>query len=104
MASIRKRTWTASGVEKSAWVLDYKDQSGARKVRQFPRRKDAEDFRDTALFEVKQGTHTTTKMTVAEAGEKWIRRAELDSLEQSTIRQPCLVASAGVDGASRLTM
>ena len=87
MASIRKRTWTASGVEKSAWVLDYKDQAGNRKVRQFPRRKHAEDFRDTALFEVKQGTHTTTKATVAEAGEKWIRRAELDSLEQSTIRQ-----------------
>ncbi len=87
MASIRKRTWIASGVEKSAWVLDYKDQSGARKVRQFPRKKDAEDFRDTALFEVKQGTHATTKATVAEAGEKWIRRAELDDLERSTIRQ-----------------
>jgi integrase len=86
--SIRKRAWTTTaGEEREAWQYDYKDQSGKRCSKQFARKRDAEDFRSQAAWEVKQGTHTadSQSITVAQAGDNWLKRGEREGLEQSTL-------------------
>jgi hypothetical protein len=35
MASIRKREWTSRGQARSAWVVDYVDQGGKRRLKTF---------------------------------------------------------------------
>jgi integrase len=89
MASIRKRTWTAKGVERSAWIVDYFDQAGKRRLKTFATKREADAWAVTALHEVKQGIHTpaSTSITVERAGELWIEQCEADGLEKSTIRQ-----------------
>src|SRR5262249_22792814 len=89
MASIRKRTWQSGGREKTAWIADYFDQDRKRHVKTFARERDAKDWLVKAQGEVRLGTHTPERasITVAEAGEIWIRRCEADQLEFATIRQ-----------------
>ncbi len=86
--SIRKRTWkNASGVAKTAWVVDYLDQGGKRRLKTFERKKDADDFSATAKVEIKAGIHTadSSSITVAEAGERWITACTNAGLERTTI-------------------
>jgi len=88
--SIRKRTWkTAKGAEKQAWIVDYVDQAGARHIKTFDRKKEADHFAATAHIEVRQGTHTadSQSVTIAEAGELWITTCEQSGLERSTLDQ-----------------
>jgi integrase len=89
MACIRKRTWKFEGIEKSAWVVDYFDQSRVKRRKTFATKKAAVDWSTTALHEVKQGTHTpaSASVTVERAGELWIKDCEAEGLERSTIRQ-----------------
>ncbi|WP_439925296.1 tyrosine-type recombinase/integrase [Nitrobacter sp. JJSN] len=89
MASIRKRVWANKGVEKSAWVVDYFDQSQTKRRKTFATKKEAVNWATTALHEVKQGIHTpaSISVTVARAGELWLEECEADGLERSTIRQ-----------------
>jgi integrase len=89
MASIRKRTWTSRGVEQSAWVVDYFDQTNKRHVRTFGTKKEAEAWRVGAMHEVQQGTHTpaSTSITLGEAFLLWIEHCECEGLERSTVRQ-----------------
>jgi integrase len=89
MASIRKRTWTSKGVEKSAWVIDYFDQGGTKRRKTFATKKQAVNWATTALHEVKTGIHTpaSTSVTVARAGDLWTEECEADGLEKSTVRQ-----------------
>jgi len=89
MASIRKRSWTSRGETKTAWVVDYRDQHGKRHLKTFDKKKDADAWKRTALFEVDQGTHTadSASVTVGFAGDKWIETAEADGLESATVRQ-----------------
>ena len=50
--SIRKRTWTnAKGVEKEAWIVDYVDGKGMRRLKTFAKKKDADAFAATATVE-----------------------------------------------------
>ena len=88
MASIRKRTWTTKGEEQTAWVVDYKDQSGKRALKTFATKKDAEAWSVSALHEVSLGTHTraSASKTVTEAWDLWLEQCEADKLEFSTIR------------------
>ncbi len=86
--SIRKRTWSTKGGDKEAWIVDYKDQQGKRRLKTFPLKKDATAWWEGhAAHEIKQGTHTpeSTSITVAEAGANWIKWAELEGLERSTV-------------------
>src|ERR1700727_631515 len=86
--SIRKRTWkNAEGVEKTAWVVDYVDQAGKRRLKTFERKKDADCFHATAKVEVKAGIHTAdnASITVAEAGERWLTACVNAGLERTTI-------------------
>jgi len=88
--SVRKRKWkTSRGVECEAWVVDYIDQQGERRLKTFDTKKEAEAWKIEALHEVKQGTHTPASVskTVEEAAEHWISNAEAEGLEISTIKQ-----------------
>ena len=89
MSSIRKRIWQTKGEEKTAWIVDYKDQEGVSRLKTFAKKKDAQAWMDNALFEVRQGTHTaeSASITVGEAGERWLCNAEDDKLEEATVRQ-----------------
>src|SRR3954464_250267 len=95
MASIRRRAWKsgadASGepVTKTAWVADYFDQHGKRRLKTFKQKKEADAWLVAARREVQQSTHSpaSTPISIAQAGEMWIADAEADCLERGTIRQ-----------------
>jgi integrase len=43
--SVRKRAWTtAKGVKKEAWIVNYTDQGGTRRLKTFEKKKVADDF------------------------------------------------------------
>lgn len=93
--SIRKRTWQTKEGENSAWVVDYRDQHGKRRLETFPRKKDAVAWWEgKAAREVREGTHTpeSESISIGEAGENWIRvcekgDGESQALEASTVRE-----------------
>ena len=87
--AVRKRQWAApDGTPRQAWQVDYRDQAGKRRSRQFPRKKDAEAFDLKARGEVVQGIHTVDResATIAEAAELRLARAEERGLERSTLK------------------
>jgi len=87
--SVRKRTWkNAKGETKEGWVVDYTDQRGKRCFETFGRKKDADARHAVVKMEVRQGIHTPTSasLTIAEAGEAWIKTCEGNGLERTTIR------------------
>ena len=80
--SVRKRAWTTSlGVAKEAWVVDYVDQAGTRRLKTFAKKKVADNFAATANVEIRAGVHTadSASVTVAEAGRLWVDTAERGS-------------------------
>jgi integrase len=88
--AIRKRTWAGSdGSPRQAWLVDYRDQSGQRRSKQFLRKKEAEAYADNAKLEVRQGRHTHDRdsITVTVAADLWIDAAEAEGLERSTIKR-----------------
>ncbi|WP_354552162.1 tyrosine-type recombinase/integrase [Kaistia defluvii] len=88
--SIRKRSWTtAKGEEKTAWVVDYVDSAGVRRLKTFTKKKEADAFSATAKVEVREGVHVaeSASATVRAAGGFWIASAEAAGLERSTVDQ-----------------
>jgi integrase len=91
LMAIRKRQWTApDGTAKQAWLVDYRDQSGKRRAKQFAKKKDAEAWSINAAAEVQQGIHTadSASVTVERAADLWLKsvRAVKDPpREQTTI-------------------
>ncbi len=88
--SIRKRTWTnAKGDEKTAWVVDYVDGKGTRRLKTFAKKKDADGFAAKASVEVREGVHVadSDSATVEQAGALWMASCEAAGLERSTIAQ-----------------
>jgi integrase len=87
VSTIRKREWTSHGQPRSAWVVDYADQHGKRRLKTFATKREAEAWRATALHEVSQGTHTpsSTSVTVIRAWELWLNHCE--GLERGTLKQ-----------------
>ncbi|MDT6940704.1 tyrosine-type recombinase/integrase [Brucella pseudogrignonensis] len=86
--SIRKREWTTpKGEQKSAWVVDYVDLHGKRRLKTFDRKKEAVDFEATAKVEVREGTHVadSATVTVYEAGKLWIAAVKRSDLERSSV-------------------
>ena len=86
--SVRKRAWTTSkGVEKEAWVVDYVDQAGKRRLKTFTKKKAADNFAATANVEIRAGVHTadSASITIAEAGRLWLETGEKAGLERSTL-------------------
>lgn len=87
--SIRKRTWSTNGVEKTAWQVDYVDASGKRRRKNFGKKKDADAFLANAKVEVRDGIHVpdSETITVKEAAKLWLKACAAAGLEQSTIDQ-----------------
>ena len=88
--AIRKRKWTTSdGDAREAWVFDYVDQAGKRRLKTFDRRRDAEQYAANTKVQLSKGTHVpdSASITVREAGELWLNRCRADGLEQGTIDQ-----------------
>jgi integrase len=88
--SIRRRVWTtSSGEQRSAWIVNYSDQSGVRRLKTFAKKKAADNFAATANVEIRQGVHTPdfASITIAEAGELWLQSGAARGLERSTLDQ-----------------
>jgi integrase len=86
--SVRKRAWTTSkGEQKEAWVVDYVDQGGTRRLKTFAKKKVADSFAATANVEIRAGIHTadSESVTVAKAGELWLETGEQAALERTTL-------------------
>lgn len=109
MTSVRKRTWTASrGVEKTAWLVDYRDGAGKRRFKQFTRKKDADAWITEAAWEVSKGVHTadSQSVTVADAADLWIKAAVANERERGTVEQYRTIARLHIVpliGAERLS-
>jgi integrase len=88
--SVRKREWeTPKGEKKTAWVVDYTDTTGKRRLKTFRLKKEADVFSATASVEVREGVHVadSASVTVEKAGALWITSGESAGLERSTINQ-----------------
>jgi integrase len=84
MARVYKRTRNG----RDDWVADYTDQHGARHRLGFPSRKEAERRLVAIQGEVARGLHTPEhgSLTVAEAGERYLRHCRAERLADMTIR------------------
>jgi integrase len=88
--SVRKREWTTrKGVNKEAWVVDYVDLQGKRRLKTFSKKKDADAYAATASVDIRAGLHVAdnASATVLAAGKQWIADAERAGLERTTIQQ-----------------
>lgn len=88
--SVRKRQWTtAKGAEKEAWVVDYVDQQGKRRLKTLSKKKEADAFETTMRGEVRDGIHVadSATCTIKEAGEKWLESGKAAGLERTTLDQ-----------------
>ncbi|MEO6092334.1 MAG: site-specific integrase [Novosphingobium sp.] len=112
MATVKRRAWkTAKGERKEAWRVRYVDQHDATRTRQFDLRRDAEAFRIKAEGEVAAGVHTADSgsITVAQAANLWISKAELGNRDRGTLkayrelRDLHIVPLLGKEKLSRLT-
>jgi integrase len=70
-------------------VADYFDQKRKRHTKQFPTKKAADAWLLRTRGEVRDGVHTphSASISIAEAGERWLRRCETDGLERATQQQ-----------------
>jgi integrase len=88
--SVRKREWTTpKGEKKQAWVVDYFDTTGKRRLKTFKLKKEADRFSATAAVEVREGVHVadSASVTVEKAGKLWISSGQGSGLERSSINQ-----------------
>lgn len=88
--SVRDRKWiTTKGEERAAWVLDYRDKNGKRRIQTFERKKEAVAKQHEVAIELKDGTHVPSNesITVAHAGENWIKEGEKNNRERATLFQ-----------------
>jgi integrase len=88
--AVRKRKWVRrSGEEREAWVADYTDQHGNRRLKTFVRKKEADAYAATTHIEVRDGTHIadSASITVTAAGELWIAKVRQDGRERTTVEQ-----------------
>ena len=88
--SVRKRQWiTRIGERKEAWVVNYTDSAGIRRLKTFSRKKAADGFAATASVQIREGMHVanSASITVSKAGAFWIAGAEAAGLERATVEQ-----------------
>ena len=88
MASVRKRKF-GPNKDREAWVVDYVDQHGKRRLKTFDLKKDAEAWKTNALHEVQRGIHTaaSASITITEAAENWLTHIEREGRERATLAQ-----------------
>jgi len=86
--SVRKRVWTnGDGSQGEAWIAEYTDFDGKRRIRTFEKKRDADAFHASVAGELRSGLHVpdSQSVTVAEAGRLWLQGCEAAGLERSTI-------------------
>ena len=85
MASVRKRVQGT----KTTWLVDYLDQEGGRHNKTFATQKEAKEWRDRTVVEIKDGVHTPSadSITITEAGELWLAQGRTEGLEYGTLKQ-----------------
>jgi integrase len=86
--SVRKRTWVnRDGSKSQAWVAEYTDHEGKRRLRTFETKQEADSFHVGVAGELRSGIHVpdSRSITVAEAGRLWLEGCEADGLERSTV-------------------
>ena len=86
--SVRKREWsTLTGEAKSAWVVDYFDMAGKRRLKSFRLKKEADTFAATAHVEIRKGVHVadSASVTIEVAGKLWLASAKAAGLERATV-------------------
>ena len=106
--AIRQRRWVSGGKQRFAWVVDYFDAKGKRRLKTFRTKREADDWRSETRIELKQGTHVADRdsITVAEAGKLWIATCEANGLERATLqlyRQHLNLHIAPLIGAKKLS-
>src|SRR5260221_11381583 len=72
--SVRKRTWSNhDGSHGEAWVVSYTDRGGARRSKNFQRKKDPENFEDAVGGDVRAGLHIPDppSLHLPQAGKLW---------------------------------
>jgi integrase len=87
--SVRKRVWaTQTGQHREAWVVDYVDQQGGRRLKTFKRKGDADSFAATTTVQISEGVHVpeSTSLTIKDAAENWITRCK-SRLQEGTLDQ-----------------
>lgn len=84
--AVRKRILKSGEVR---WLVDYTDQAGKRRAKQFTKKRDADTFESKAKNQIADGTHVAdaASVTVAEAGPIWIEAGQREGLEATTITQ-----------------
>jgi hypothetical protein len=73
--SIRKRQWrNANGTITIKFLVDYRDQHGTRRFKQFAHKREAAAYRDKTGMQVRDGVHVpdAASVTVAQAGDRWL--------------------------------
>ncbi|MFB9950989.1 tyrosine-type recombinase/integrase [Rhizobium puerariae] len=86
--SVRKREWvTPKGEARSAWIVDYVDAGGKRRLKTFKLKKAADAFASKTDVEVREGTHVADRgtVTVEAASKLWILSTRAAGLERSSI-------------------
>lgn len=87
--SVRKRTWTtANGEERTAWIVDYTDQGGARHIETFKTKTEAKNREDEVGVNVRTGTHVAPSKSIKlrDAANAWLEASERE-LERATVDQ-----------------
>jgi integrase len=85
--AIRERTWEWNGKTKKAWVYEWRDLKGKKRLKTFRSKKQAQDFESTTRVDIKNGTHIADgdSITVAQAGELWLATCQEDGLKRSSM-------------------
>jgi integrase len=75
------------GSQGEAWVVNYTDRAGVRRLKSFERKRDAEAFENAVGVGVRAGIHVpdSQSVMVAEAGQLWLASCEAAGLERATL-------------------
>jgi integrase len=77
------------GEAMAAWVVNYTDASGKRRLKTFRLKRDADTYNVKVADELLAGTHTADRasVTVAEAGAQWLEACRGRGLERSSLKR-----------------
>lgn len=74
---------------REAWVVDYIDQDGKRRLKTYATKKEASENSHQIGVDVRTGIHTpeSKSITVARAGDDWVAQVQNEGRERSTLAQ-----------------
>jgi len=85
--AIRQPTWSWKGRERVAWVVDYCDAKGKRRLKTFRTKRAALDWNAGTRIDLKHGTADADSVTIEAAGRLWLASCEANGLERSAREQ-----------------